>query len=575
MTKQIFRSICIAVFSVFAVSAVLFMGALYRYFSHIQFEQLEMQTDLAAQGVMHEGTGYFEGLEIRDYRITWIDGEGAVLYDSKWDSAGMENHMEREEIRQALLEGRGKSTRYSATLMERSLYCARRLPDGTILRLSVSQSTLLTLFLGMFQAFCIIFAFALGLALMLAFRLSKEIMRPLNELDLEAPFLHGGYDELAPLLRRITEQQRQIRRQGEELRQKQSEFETVTTGMAEGIVLLNEKKMILSINPAALRLFGTDASCVGKYILSLNRSLELQELLQKAGDGKHSDMILELCGGEYQLTASPVFSDGLISGVVLLMMDVTEKEKAEKLRREFTANVSHELKTPLHTISGYAELLAEGLVKQEDVRGFSSRICTEAQRMIRLVEDIIRLSRLDEGADDMKREEVDLYRLAEETIQTLLPGAEAAGIRVELRGEGAAVYGVRQLLSVMLYNLCDNAIKYNRRGGLVSVAVKREEKGVSLSVSDTGIGISAEHQERIFERFYRVDKSHSKEIGGTGLGLSIVKHGAKLHDAAIELRSAPGSGTAITLRFPLPGHPEEKKAAFRDTGVFYRNFTQL
>ncbi len=554
MTKRIFQSICIAVFSVFFASAILFMGVLYEYFSRIRYDQLEMQTNLAAQGVTNEGAGYFEGLDVEDYRITWIAADGTVLYDSRTDSAGMENHLEREEIRQAFSEGIGRSSRYSVTLMERSLYCAQRLPDGTVLRLSIAQDTLLTLFLGMFQPICIIFAIALGLSLVLAFRLSKGIVKPLNELNLDEPLNNEGYDELAPLLRRIAAQQRQIRLQGDELRQKQSEFETVTTGMAEGIVLLNEKKIVLGINPAAVRLFETDASCVGKYILSVNRSLELQELLQKAGDGRHAEMVLELGSGKYQLDASPVFSDGLVSGVVLLMLDVTEKEKSEQMRREFTANVSHELKTPLHTISGCAELLAKGMVKPEDVEDFSARIYAEAQRMIRLVEDIIRLSHLDEGADDMKREEVDLYMLAGETVQTLLPEAEAAGIQLDLCGGSAAVYGIKQLLSVMLYNLCDNAIKYNRRGGSVSVMIKNEEDGIKLAVSDTGIGIPAEHQERIFERFYRVDKSHSKEIGGTGLGLSIVKHGAKLHDAAIEVHSVLGSGTTITILFPKERH---------------------
>jgi len=554
MTERIFRSICIAVSCVFLATVALFMGVLYKYFSRIQYSQLEMQTNLAAQGVIHEGIEYFEGLNVEDYRITWIAADGEVLYDSESDSAGMENHLEREEIKQAFSKGIGESSRYSDTLMERFLYCARRLSDGTVLRLSIAQNTLLTLLLGMFQPICMIFAIAFILALVLAFRLSRGIVRPLNELNLDEPLSNDGYDELAPLLRRIAAQQRQIRLQRDELRQKQSEFETVTTGMAEGIVLLNGKKIILGINPAAARLFQTDISCVGKYILSVNRSLELQELLQKAGDGRHAEMVLELGSGKYQLDASPVFSDGLVSGVVLLMLDVTEKEKSEQMRREFTANVSHELKTPLHTISGYAELLAKGMVKPEDVEGFSARIYAEAQRMIRLVEDIIRLSHLDEGADDMKREEVDLYALAGETVQALLPEAEAAGIQLDLSGEPAVVYGIKQLLSVILYNLCDNAIKYNRRGGSVSLGIKKEEDGVKLSVSDTGIGIPAEHQERIFERFYRVDKSHSKEIGGTGLGLSIVKHGAKLHDAAIEVHSVVGSGTTITLFFPENRH---------------------
>ncbi len=550
MTKRIFQSIFIVALSVFFASIALFMGVLYDYFSGVQYSQLRMQTNLAAQGAENEGISYFEGLDARDYRITWIDMDGTVLYDSISDSAKMENHLERDEISRAISEGAGESSRYSVTLMERSLYCAKRLSDGTILRISVAQNTLFTLLLGMFQPICIIFAAAVILSLVLAFRLSRGIVKPLNDLNLDEPLNNQGYDELIPLLRRLDAQQRQIRKQGEKLRQKQSEFETVTTGMAEGIVLLNMKRIILAINPAAVKLFQTDNSCVGKYILSVERSQKLQELLQKAGDGKHAEMIMELGNGKYQLAASPVFSDELVSGIVLLMLDVTEKEKAEQMRREFTANVSHELKTPLHTISGCAELLANGMVKQMDVMDFSRQIYMEAQRMIQLVEDIIRLSHLDEGADEQKREEVDLSAMAGEVLESLQRQAAEAHIKIRLDGERAVVYGVPRLLQGIIYNLCDNAIKYNRREGSVLVTVKNEEHIVCLSVTDTGIGIPKEHQERIFERFYRVDKSHSREIGGTGLGLSIVKHAARLHDAEVELESDVECGTTVKVYFP-------------------------
>lgn len=549
MTKRIFRSICLAALGVFLSSAVLFMGVVYDYFSGVQHDQLRMQTQLAAQGAANEGSRYFEGLEVEGFRITWIGAKGEVLYDSASDSAEMENHMERDEIREAFAGGSGESSRYSVTLLERAIYCAERLPDGTVLRLSMAQNTPLTLFLGILQPVCIVFAVAVLLSLFLAFQLSRAIVKPLNELDLDQPLMNQEYEEIAPLLKRMSQQQRQIRKQREELRRRQSEFETVTTGMAEGIVLLNGNKVILSINPAALRLFGTDRSCEGKYILSVNRSLQLQELLQKAGDGRHAEMIMELNGGTYQLAASPVFSEGLVSGVVLLMLDVTEKEKAEQLRREFTANVSHELKTPLHTISGSAELMAEGMVRNEDIPVFSRRIYAESQRMIRLVEDIIRLSHLDEGAGDMKWEEMDLHALAEENINVLMPEAKKRGIQVDLAGETVWVRGIRQLVSGIFYNLIDNAIKYNHREGSVRVTVEAERAGASVCVADTGIGIPAEHQERIFERFYRVDKSHSKEIGGTGLGLSIVKHAAKLHGAAIQVDSIVGEGTAIKIHF--------------------------
>lgn len=550
MTKSIFRAICFVAIGVILASIILFMCVLYDYFSGVQQNQLKMQTDLASQGVAYSGMEYFDGLDVESYRITWVSADGKVLYDSKSDAAEMENHLEREEIKQAFSEGFGESSRYSDTLMEHSFYCAERLPDGTVLRLSIAQNTLLTLLLGMMQPICIIFAVALVLSLVLASRLSKKIVQPLNELNLDEPLNNDGYEELSPLLRRIDAQQEKIKRQREELHQKQSEFEAVTAGMAEGIVLLNSKGTVLSINRAASRLLGADSSCIGQDILSVNRSLELTELLRRAENGRYAEKVMELGSGRYQLDASPVVSDGKKSGIVLLLLDVTEKEKTEQMRREFTANVSHELKTPLQTISGCAELLANGIVKQDDIPKFGAQIYTQAQRMIRLVEDIIKLSHLDEGADDLQRETVDLYSLAENTLRSLQSEAETAKVSLSLSGDSAKLYGIPQLLSGIIFNLCDNAIKYNRKNGSVSVEIQDEEDKVVLSVADTGIGIPAEHQERIFERFYRVDKSHSNEIGGTGLGLSIVKHAARLHDAAIELHSVVDGGTTVTVKFP-------------------------
>lgn len=550
MTKRIFRTVFIVAISVFLASALLFMTVLYDYFSAVQQNQMRMQIDLASQGVGHEGIEYFEGFESKNYRITWIGTDGSVLYDSVSDADEMENHFEREEVKEALAQGYGESSRYSSTLTERYLYSAKRLPDGTVIRLSVTQNSLLVLTLGMLQPICIIFAVAVVLSIILASRLSKKIVKPLNELNLDEPLNNDGYDELSPLLHRIDTQQRQIRRQKEELKRKQSEFETVAGGMAEGIVLLNKKGGILSINRAAAELLGADSLAVGKDILSVNRSLVLTELLHKAENGEHAETVMEFGDGKYQLNASPVLSNDEVIGVAVLLLDVTEKEKAEQMRREFTANVSHELKTPLHTISGCAELLSNGMVKTKDITNFSKQIYTEAQRMIRLVEDIIKLSHLDEGADDMKREETDLFILADNMVKTLAPEAEKAGVKIELCGEVAVLYGIPQLLGSIVYNLCDNAIKYNRKGGSVAVTVKNEEEFALISVADTGIGIPEEHQERIFERFYRVDKSHSKEIGGTGLGLSIVKHAARLHGAVIELQSVVDNGTTVTVKFP-------------------------
>ena len=550
MTKRIFRTVFVVAISIFIASAVLFMTVLYDYFSGIQQNQLRMQIDLASQGVEDEGLDYLKNLNIKDYRVTWIGTDGKVLYDSISEADEMENHFEREEVKEALSEGYGASSRYSSTLTQRYLYGAKRLPDGTVIRLSVTQNSLLILTLGMLQPIMIIFVIAIILSAFLASRLSKKIVKPLNELNLDKPLDNNGYDELSPLLRRIDTQQKEISRQSEELKQRQNELEVMTSAMSEGIILLNNRGTVLSINKAAAKLFGTDCFCIGEDIVSINRSLELAQLLNKAKNGEHSERVVELGSGRYQMMASPVISNNIVSGIVLLILDVTEKEKAEQLRREFTANVSHELKTPLHTISGSAELLVNGMVKSEDIPIFLKRIYSEAQRMIQLVEDIIRLSHLDEGAEDMKWDMVDLYAVAEETINSLADEAESNGIKFELYGETVLINGIRQLLQEIIYNLCDNAIKYNCRGGSVSVGVKNENEFAVLTITDTGIGIPAEHQERIFERFYRVDKSHSKEIGGTGLGLSIVKHAAKLHNAEIELHSIVNKGTEITIKFP-------------------------
>ena len=550
MTKRIFRSICLAAIAVFLASAALFLCVLYDYFGNVQRNQLRTQTALAAQGVENAGADYFEGLDTRGYRITWIDADGDVLFDSEASTAEMENHLERQEIREAMEAGYGESARYSATLMERTLYSAMRLTDGTVVRLSVAQNTLLTLLFGMLQPIAVIIVFAAAFSFFLAYRLSGHITEPLNRLNLDDPLNNEGYDELSPLLRRIDAQQQQIRLQADRLRKKQEEFEAVTENMAEGIVVLNPKGTVLSINHAAARLFDTTRACIGRHMLSVNRSIEISDLLSEAEKGVRAEKMIGLKGRKYQLGVSPVSEDGAVSGAVLLVLDVTEKERAEQMRREFTANVSHELKTPLQIIAGSAELLSNGIVREEDRMGFYTRIQGEAQRMIRLVEDIIRLSRLDEGADDMKREDVDLFVLADETVKSLQAEAEGAHVTVSLAGEPAVVNGVPQLLQSIVLNLCDNAVKYNRPNGTVAVTVKAEDGGVILSVADTGIGIPPEHQERIFERFYRVDKSRSKELGGTGLGLSIVKHAARLHHAKIELQSAEGEGTTVTVIFP-------------------------
>ena len=550
MTKRIFRAICLVALAVFLASVTLIMGILYDYFSRVQQDQLRIEAGLAARGVEENGKAYFDGLDTQSYRITWIGADGTVLFDSKSDADAMENHLEREEVKQAMVSGFGHSSRYSSTLMERLLYSAQRLEDGSVIRLAITQNSVLTIVLGMIQPILLVSLVAVILALVLASRVSKTVVRPLNELNLDEPLNNEGFDELSPLLRRIDSQQRQLKGQALELKQKKDEFLAVTSNMSEGLVLLNAGGMILSINNAALNILGADKSCVGEDMLTVNRSLEMQQLLEQAKNGKRSETKLRLSGREYQLDASPIISKGNTGGVALLLFDITERENAEQLRREFTANVSHELKTPLHSISGCAELMKNGLVKPEDTARFAGQIYSEAQRLIHLVEDIIHLSRLDEGAEDMQRERINLYALSDSVIDSLGNEAKENKVSLELCGGPAYVWGVRQLVSGMVYNLCDNAIKYNRENGSVKLTVSSEGEYSVLKVSDTGIGIPPEHQSRVFERFYRVDKSHSKEVGGTGLGLSIVKHSAMVHNAKIDLQSTPGKGTSITVRFP-------------------------
>ena len=551
MTKRIFRSICFVAIAVFLASLILIMGVLYSYFSGVQQRQLQMQLELAAQGVTNEETAYFSDLTVRDYRITWIDTDGTVLYDSDALSSDMENHLEREEIKEALATGYGESKRYSATLMDRSLYAAQRLEDGTVLRLSIAQSSILTLVLGMAQPISIVIVLAVVLSVVLAVRLSKSIVKPLNEIDLNHPLSNEGYDELAPLLRRIDGQQKQLRGQKTRLEQKQAELDTIIGSMSEGMVLLNEHGKIVSINPAAMRLLGTSWNCVGTDMLTVSRNLDLHDILSRALQGQSEVQTVSLEAGKYQISASPIMSEEKVVGAALCFFDVTEKEKAEQMRREFTSNVSHELKTPLHSISGYAELLQNDMVKQEDIVPFAGKIYREAQRMTSLVEDILSLSHLDEGAEDMEWIEVDLYELAAKAIAGLEAEAKAAEVKMSLHGEYCSLHGVPQLLHSILYNLCDNAIKYNKNGGEVTVSVERQDADAVLTVSDTGIGIPAQEQARIFERFYRVDKSRSKEVGGTGLGLSIVKHAVLIHHGTIEVDSAVDEGTTITVRLPI------------------------
>ena len=551
MTKKIFLSILLVAGCVLLASLLIIMGFLYDYFGSVEENQLRDELSLAAAAVEDGGTDYLSRLTADRYRLTWIAADGSVLYDTKTNAESLENHASRAEVSQALATGTGESTRYSSTLMEKTMYYAQRLDDGTVLRISISRATVGMIAVGMIQPLLIVLIVALILSGLLARRLSRRIVDPLNSLDLEHPLDNDAYEELSPLLKRIHHQHVEIQTQLRELREKTDEFTQITGSMREGLVLLDEHGSILSINAAAQALFGADAQCVGRDFLTIERSHEISAAIQAAAADGHSEVRAERAGHVYQFDISRITSDGKFLGTVILAFDITEQEFAERNRREFTANVSHELKTPLQGIIGSAELIENGMVKPEDLPRFVGHIHAEAARLVTLIDDIIRLSQLDEG-DAMPTEPVDLLAVSQEAAENLHDAAAARNVTVSVTGQPAVLPGVRRLIYEIVYNLCDNAIKYNRDGGRVDVTVAADAGGSSITVADTGIGIAPEHQARVFERFYRVDKSHSKASGGTGLGLSIVKHAVQYHHGRIELESTPGTGTTIRVVFPNP-----------------------
>ena len=549
MTKKIFHSILLVAGAVLLASLLFIMGCLYEYFGSVEKKQLRDELELASVAVERGGEDYLSSISSERYRLTWIAPDGTVLYDTVTDAESLENHADREEVREALAGGEGESSRYSSTILQKTMYCARRLTDGSVLRISISRATAGVLLIGMVQPILIVVIVALILSAVLARRLSRRIVRPLNELDLEHPLENDAYEELSPLLGRINHQHRQIDEQMRELEQQRMEFSQITGSMREGLVLLDEKERVLSINPAACRLFDADERCVGQDFLTLDRSHDIRLAIADAMAQGHGEARAERGGRVWQFDVSRILSGTAAVGAVLLAFDITERETAEQNRREFTANVSHELKTPLQGIIGSAELLENGMVQPDDVPRFVGHIRKEAQRLVTLIGDIIRLSQLDEG-DEMPRETVDLLTLSQEPADDLTAAAEQKNVTISVTGESTCVSGVRRLLYEVIYNLCDNGVKYNVEGGSVSVRVGTEDGKAVVSVADTGIGIAPEHRERIFERFYRVDKSHSKASGGTGLGLSIVKHAVQYHHGTVELQSEEGKGTTIRILLP-------------------------
>ena len=548
MTKRIFRAVLASSLAVLLVSLMLIVGVLHGYFQERMTAELARSTAYLAHGVEREGMDYLTDQLPGDSRVTWVAADGTVLFDSWEDPAAMENHAGREEIRAALLLGHGTAARYSDTLAQKTVYYALRLNDGTVLRLADTQYSVWLLVLQAMQPVALAALLAAGLALWLARRIARQLVAPINAIDPDDPG-ETEYEELAPLLRKLRGQNRRIRRQVEDLRRRQEEFTAITENMSEGLLVIDRETRVLSHNTAALRLLGAETSAAeGGSVLALDREAGFRRCVEEALAGRRREELLERDGVCRRVLASPVEQDGAVTGAVLIVLDVTEKEQRETLRREFTANVSHELKTPLTSILGTAEILENGLVRPEDIPHFAGNIHRETQRLIGLVNDIIKLSRLDEGGPAGEWETVDLYQLSRNVLNQLADAAEKKQVSLSLEGGAAPVRGVPQIVEEIVYNLCDNAVAYNRPGGSVTVTVSGTAEGARLTVRDTGVGIPRESQTRVFERFYRVDKSRSG--GGTGLGLSIVKHGAAYLGASVALESEPDKGSTFTLTFP-------------------------
>lgn len=546
MTKKIFRTTLSASLGIVLVTILMIMGFLYNYFNHIQREQLRTQTALASQGISFEGKDYFENLKTSNVRITWVDNKGQVLYDTQSDAKHMKNHANRQEIKEAIKSGYGESTRWSATLTEKSIYAAQRLNNGTIVRLSVAQQTIFYLLLGMISPLAIIILLAIILSVLIARYIAKKVSEPLNNIDLDHPLSNDSYEEITPLLRRLDSHQAKIQHQKLLLQKRQKEFDTIISKIKEGMILLDDQARIVSINAEALKLFQINDDWHGRFMMEVSRDLTLKDLIDQGLKGKKKEANIGIENNHYRVLVRPTTDNNRVTGLVVLLFDVTDQLQMEQLQREFTANVSHELKTPLHVISGYSELLANQMVPNEEVPQFAAKIHKESERLVKLVEDIINLSHLDEQ-EKLPQETVNLYDLTQKVLEGLQAKADKKHIQINFNGEEAILRGNPVLLNSLVYNLCDNAITYNHEKGQVNVTLKNSPDTITLEVSDTGLGIAEKDKKRIFERFYRVDKSRSKIVGGTGLGLSIVKSALDFHNGSIKVDSHLGQRTTMTV----------------------------
>ena len=546
MTKKIFRTTLSASLGIVLVTILMIMGFLYNYFNHIQREQLRTQTALASQGISFEGKDYFENLKTSNVRITWVDNKGQVLYDTQSDAKHMKNHANRQEIKEAIKSGYGESTRWSATLTEKSIYAAQRLNNGTIVRLSVAQQTIFYLLLGMMSPLAIIILLAIILSVLIARYIAKKVSEPLNNIDLDHPLSNDSYEEITPLLRRLDSHQAKIQHQKLLLQKRQKEFDTIISKIKEGMILLDDQARIVSINTEALKLFQINDDWHGRFMMEVSRDLTLKDLIDQGLKGKKKEANIGIENNHYRVLVRPTTDNNRVTGLVVLLFDVTDQLQMEQLQREFTANVSHELKTPLHVISGYSELLANQMVPNEEVPQFAAKIHKESERLVKLVEDIINLSHLDEQ-EKLPQETVNLYDLTQKVLEGLQAKADKKHIQINFNGEEAILRGNPVLLNSLVYNLCDNVLTYNHEKGQVNVTLKNSPDTITLEVSDTGLGIAEKDKKRIFERFYRVDKSRSKIVGGTGLGLSIVKSALDFHNGSIKVDSHLGQGTTMTV----------------------------
>ena len=553
MTKKILTGVIGVSLVIMLVCVGLVMGIMYDYMGQKIDEQMADEAVLAEEAWLAGGQDFLDSMEQRPdikSRITVISSDGKVLYDSMADSTKMENHLEREEVKEALTDGIGKASRTSYTLEEDTRYYAKKTADGNVIRISTSHYSQLGLLLDTFGMIIITVSVLIVLSVFISYRVARAIVKPINDIDLDNPDISENYEELGPLLHRIHQQNIKIKGQMENLRRSREEFSIITENMSEGLIIIDKDAEILTYNRSAAHMLRSSGGRTEGSVLKLNRSEPFRKAVNEALSGKNATTYLDEGNSVYEIIANPASDKDEVTGAIIIIMDVTEKERGETLRREFTSNVSHELKTPLTSIYGVSDMLASGLVKPEDVAGFAGTIKEEASRLISLIDDIIKLSRLDESTGPQQMETIDVFETARDAVNRLSVKAQSANVELSLSGEPSEIVGVQHILDEIIYNVCENAIKYNRPGGFVRISVRNDDDESLITVSDSGIGIPKADRERVFERFYRVDKSHSKEIGGTGLGLSIVKHGVMYLGGRVELESEDGKGTVVTVRLP-------------------------